>query len=318
MRRSAIPAVLVAGLLALSSCSSIQSDVDASGPPTVTVTTTKPGKAPKPTGSKGSEGKSSKGSSEGDDEGGNAEPSGRGITDVPASEFSYGRDSTKIFTVEHLDIDCISKPGNNGFGEFTCANVESRLPGLYSSPASDVEAQPDNVIMLTPATSSMFWLTRHSMDPSGGGWLHGKPRALKPGERLTLGKVTCTAGPKDLECQATKGAGRRPNSSEPHRMRITTKHIYIDGSAEPLGGTCAPVRSRDGEKLTPRLSRGDADCNTMRTTLKEYLSNESSGGPTETSTGFNCHRSAIAQSGKVAGACAERDGGQYREFTFDT
>lgn len=316
MRRSAIPAVLVAGLLALSSCSSIQSDDNASGPPTVTVTTTKPGKAPKPTGGKGSA--KSADHEEDEDSGGEApEPRGKGVRDVPASEFRYGSDYTKIFTVEHLDIHCISKPGNNGFGTFNCSNVESRLPGLYSSPASGVEAQPDNIITLTPATSGMFWFTRHSMDPSGGGWLHGEPRALKPGERVTFGKVTCTAGSKDLECHATKGAGRKPNSSEPHSMRITSKHIYIDGSAEPLGGTCAPVRGKGGEKLTPRLSRGDGDCNTMRATLKEYLSKESGSGPAEISTGFNCHRNAIAQSGKVAGACAERDGGQYREFTFD-
>ncbi len=317
MRRSAIPAVLVAGLLALSSCSSLQSDDDASGPPTVTVTTTKPGKAPKPTGGKGSEGKSSKGSSEGDEDS-NAEPGGRGVTDVPASTFDNGDKGVRMFLVKSLGTVCVDNSrkerGAEGY-QLLCSNMQERLPGLYSEPASGLEPQPQNEFGLATGPTGPAWTSRASLTSPGGGSMQ-PPKELKPGQRVTLGEVTCTAGRKDLECESKTGPDFR--STKPHRIRVTDKEIYVDDSEVPLGGTCAPVKAKDGKKLVARLTRGDNDCKTMRATLQEYADGGySNHGPGEVSTGYRCMLGATAEGQKGDGSCTEKNRGQYSSFTIE-
>lgn len=310
MRRPALAAALLAGLLALSGCSD-PADSSADDRPTVTVTKTS--KGAKPTTSKGSQKKGSK-----DDDNGGKEPSGRGVTDVPASEFEVGTAGARMFQVKALDTLCLDNSRKSGDSEgfqLICSNMEKRLPRLYSRPASGVEPQQQNEFGLGTGPTGPAWTSRASLATMGSG-ISQPPKELKPGQRVVLGDVTCTAGRKDLKCESKTGPDF--TSTKPHRMRVTTTEIYVDDSEVPLGGTCAPVKAKDGKKLVARLARGDNDCKTMRATLQEYADGGySNHGPGEVSTGYRCVLGGSAEGQKADGACNEKNRGQYSSFNIE-
>lgn len=313
MRRSAIPAVLVAGLLALSSCSSLQSDDDASGPPTVTVTTTKPGKAPKPTGGKGS-GKSG-------DRAAGEEPrkhSARGYTEVPREKFLIGDGRQGVLYVKNLNVLCIDlsrKEDDGTTAQFSCSNLEGQLHGTWDVPAEEVDPMPQNSMALDYGPTGYAWQGRATL-ASLGGSLTEEPRELAPGEKTTFGTVTCKNDDDELECEASEKTGVKKGGGR-HWMRITKKHVYIDGQKEPLGGSCVPLEDQHGMYIKATVSRGGNNCETMQKTLQEFIdSGYRRRAPEKLSTGYSCALGYPRLGGKVQGYCVDRSWGQYREFTL--
>ncbi|HJD89858.1 MAG TPA: hypothetical protein K8V33_03035 [Corynebacterium urealyticum] len=101
-------------------------------------------------------------------------------------------------------------------------------------------------------------------------------------------------------------------------MHVRGKEIYVDDSEIPLGGTCAPVKAKNGKKPAARLTRGDGDCKAMRAALQEYADGGySNHGPGEVSTGYRCMLGSSAGDKNRDGSCAEKARGQYTSFSIE-
>ena len=247
---------------------------------------------------------------------------GQEFRSVAASEFRVGNAGSRAFIVNNLQLYCLDQSeaqSRTSQHTFVCSPLEKQLKGLIPQPGNGGEALKANEISLAPGPNGIFWQARNTPVP-GPTESPSKLRELKSGERAKLGDVTCTMTDDALECTAAAGrAGSHPNGAA-SSIRITSRDVFVDGCALPLGGTCSTLQDPRGQKVELQLSRGGNNCGDMEGIVQDYLSSTEyvKNEAKELPNGFRCTPEApsIAALRNIPGSCVEKDNAGYREFTY--